>query len=64
MNARLIFLETLLPVLVQMSRSPNQSLAAEASEEVAAKSRELARIKRKQAETSKEGAGREAALAA
>lgn len=63
MNSRMTFLETLLPVLAQMSRSTNQGLAAEAAEEAAVKSRELARIKRKQAEASTEGAEK-AALAA
>jgi len=64
MNARLIFLETLLPLLAQLSRSPNPALAAEAADEVAARSKELARLKRASAESATEGAGREAALAA
>jgi hypothetical protein len=62
MNSRLIFIEALLPLLSQMSRSPNPTLAAEAADEVAAKSKELAKLKRAAAEASTEGADK--ALAA
>lgn len=65
MNNRLIFLEVLLPMLTQLSRSSNQGLAAEAAEEVAVKSKERARLlKLAAAEAAEqEGAGREAAMA-
>lgn len=64
MNTRLTFLEALLPLLTQMSRSPNPALAAEAADEVATKSKELARLKRAAAESSTEGRNGDAALAA
>ena len=68
MNSRLMFLEVLLPVLSQLSRSPNQGLAAEAAEEVAVKSKERARLLKQaaaaSAEASTEGAGAKPAMAA
>lgn len=64
MNSRLIFLEALLPVLTQLSRSPNPSLAAEAADEVAAKSKELARLKRASVEPNQEAQPVTAAMAA
>lgn len=67
MNSRLIFLETLLPLLSQLAKSPNPGLAAEAMDEVAAKSRELARLKRATVDAADaadaEGAGKLAAAA-
>lgn len=67
MKSRLHFLETLMPLLSQMARSPDPALAAEAMDEVALKSKELARLKRASAaaaESPTEGASRETALAA
>jgi hypothetical protein len=64
MNPRLIFLEALLPLLAQMSRSPNPSLAAEAAEEAAVKSKELAKLKRAHAESSQEAQAVTPAMAA
>jgi hypothetical protein len=64
MNPRLVFLEALLPLLAQMSRSPNPSLAAEAAEEVAVKSKELAKLKRASAESSQEAQAVTPAMAA
>lgn len=64
-----------MPVLTQMARSTNPSLAAEAADEVAAKSKELAKLKRASADLAAfaaavpatnptEGRSGEAALAA
>lgn len=64
MNPRLIFLETLLPMLTQLSRSTNQALAAEAADEVAAKSKELAKLKRAAAEAATEAQAVTPAMAA
>jgi hypothetical protein len=46
MNARLILIQALLPTLARLAESPDKALAAEAAEEHAAKSRELAKLKR------------------
>lgn len=46
MNAKLTFLETLVPILARLASSPDKSLAAEAADEHAAKARELAKLKR------------------
>ncbi len=64
MNSRLIFLEALLPILAQFSRSPNPALAAEAADEVASKSKELAKLKRAAAEAATEAQAATPAMAA
>lgn len=64
MNARQTFLESLLPLVNRMAQSPDKLLAAEAADEAAKMTRELAKLKRAAAEAKMEGAGREAALAA
>jgi len=46
MSAKLLFLQTLLPVLEIMTRSKDPELAAEAAEEHAQKSKELAKLRR------------------
>ena len=51
MKSRLTFLQTLVPLLEQMSRSRDPHLAAEAAEEHAAKARELAKLRRSLAES-------------
>lgn len=61
MNAKLVFLQTLLPLLSRLAQSPDKRLAAEAAEEHAVKSRELAKLKREDAKTSPEGATAHAA---
>lgn len=64
MTPRQTFLETLLPVVSRLALSPDKMLAAEAADEHARMSRELAKLKRQAAESLPEGAGREAAMAA
>lgn len=49
MNARMILLQTLIPLLTQMSRSPDQALAAEAADELASRTKEMAKLKREAA---------------
>jgi hypothetical protein len=56
MNAKIVFLQTLVPVLSQMSRSPNKGLAAEAVEEMSHKTAELATLQRQEADQAKEAA--------
>jgi hypothetical protein len=56
MNARVIFLQALLPLLAQWQRSPNRALAAEAADEHAVKARELAKLLRAQADQSPDAA--------
>ena len=50
MNAKIVFLQTLVPVLSQMARSPDKSLAAEAAEEMSRKTGELATLQRQEAD--------------
>ena len=66
MNARLILIQTLVPWLSRMAQSPNRDLAAAAAHELALKTRELANIQRKLAEsqTTTEDASCEAGIAA
>ena len=64
MTARQTFLETVLPVVARLAQSPDKLLAAEAADEAAKMSRELAKLKRAAAESQPEDAGREAAAAA
>lgn len=51
MKPRLIFLQTLVPLLEEMARCPDPELAAEAAEEHAKKANELAKLRRSMAKT-------------
>lgn len=57
MNARLILIQTLVPWLARIAQSPDKDLASAAAQELAAKTKELAQIKRHLANHSTEGAG-------
>jgi hypothetical protein len=56
MNAKIVFLQTLVPVLSQMARSPDKGLAAEAAEEMSRKTGELATLQRQEADQQEEAA--------
>ena len=56
MNAKIVFLQTLVPVLSQMARSPDKGLAAEAAEEMSHKTAELATLQRQAADEEREAA--------
>jgi hypothetical protein len=66
MTSRQTFIETVLPVVNRLAQSSDKLLAAEAADEAAKLSKELARLKRAAADqvTMQEGSGREAAMGA
>jgi len=56
MNSKIVFIQTLVPLLAQMAKSPDKGLAAEASEELSKKTKELASLQRTAANEEKEAA--------
>ena len=50
MNAKIVFLQTLVPVLSAMAKSSDRNLAAEAAEEMSRKAGELATLQRQEAD--------------
>lgn len=51
MNARMVLLQVLIPLLGRLAESPNKALAAEAADELASRTREMAKLKREAANT-------------